>query len=501
MNPRRPEQRARILVIEDDPIIRGNAVELLSEEGFEVSAAENGTLGIALAKARAPELVLCDIMLPGADGYAVLRAMRDSDQTAHVPFIFLTAKADRADIRAGMNLGADDYITKPFTLDELLESVRTRLRRAEELESRARAALAEEPASDRHSAVAALAAAEGAVILDPVMQELYAQAGRAAATDINVLILGETGVGKEILARAVHGCSPRNGGPFVALNCAALSETLLEAELFGNERGAFTGAVHARGGLLEAASSGTVFLDEVGELPHAIQAKLLRAIEEHRVLRVGGRSEREIDVRFVAATNRDLDQEVLRGRFREDLYYRLNGMSFTVPPLRERRTEIAPLSRIFLARANAGYRRQSPLGLSPDYLGALERYDWPGNVRELKNVIERGAVLCQGTTLLISHLPPKISGRPPSRAESRGAAAGTEATPGEPIGPTPTESLVERRERLQHAIDDLERERIRAALDQTGGNQTAAAERLGVSRRTLVYRLTALGLPRPRKKA
>ena len=496
MSSEPPQQPARILVIEDDPIIRGNAVELLSEEGFEVMAAETGTIGIALAKARAPELVLCDIMLPGADGYEVLRAMRDSDETTHVPFIFLTAKADRADIRAGMNLGADDYITKPFTLVELLEAVRTRLRRADELKSRARAALAEEPGSAEQPAVAARAAADGVVVLDPMMQELYAQAARAAATNINVLILGETGVGKEILARALHGWSPRKRGPFVALNCAALTETLLETELFGNERGAFTGALQARSGLLETASSGTVFLDEVGELPPSIQAKVLRAIEEHRVMRVGGRAEREIDVRFVAATNRDLEQEVARGTFREDLYYRLNGISFTVPPLRERRAEIAPLSRMFLARASAEFGRPGALTMSAEYLEALERYAWPGNVRELKNVIERGAVLCQGKTLLVSHLPAKISG------SSMHGGSGLGATVlGESMNAGASSSLVERRERLQQAVDDLERERIRAALEKTGGNQTSAAEALGISRRTLVYRLTALGMPRPRKKS
>jgi two-component system, NtrC family, response regulator AtoC len=490
-------ETARILVIEDDPIIRGNAVELLSEEGFEVLAAETGTLGIALVKARAPELVLCDIMLPGANGYEVLRAVRDCDETASVPFIFLTAKADRADIRAGMNLGADDYITKPFTLVELLEAVRTRLRRAEELKSRARAALAEEPGSAERPAVAARAAADGVVVLDPMMQELYAQAGRAAATNINVMILGETGVGKEILARALHGSSPRKRGPFVALNCAALTETLLEAELFGNERGAFTGAIQARGGLLEAAANGTVFLDEVGELPLSIQAKVLRAIEEHRVMRVGGRAEREIDVRFVAATNRDLEQEVARGCFREDLYYRLNGISFTVPPLRDRRAEIAPLSRMFLARASAEYGRPGGLTMSVEYLEALERYAWPGNVRELRNVIERGAVLCQGKTLLLSHLPAKISS-----CSLTGGSELAALDAGEPATANGSaSSLAERRERLQHAIDDLERERIRAALEKTGGNQTSAAEELGISRRTLVYRLTALGMPRPRKKS
>jgi transcriptional regulator with PAS, ATPase and Fis domain len=264
----------------------------------------------------------------------------------------------------------------------------------------------------------------------------------------------------------------------MALNCAALTESLLESELFGHEKGAFTGALSARGGLFEAASSGTVFLDEVGDLPLAIQTKLLRVLEERRVMRVGGRSAKEIDVRFVAATNRDLERDAESGVFREDLFYRLNGISFTVPPLRERPREIEALSRVFAARFCAEHGR-ARLNITAECLRTLERYSWPGNLRELRNAIERAVVLCPGDALLPEHLPPKVLAGKPSDVAS--------------------EPPADRRALLQKEIDDQERLRIQAALDKTGGNQTTAAKLLGISRRTLVYRLTALQLPRPRK--
>jgi DNA-binding NtrC family response regulator len=489
-----PPRPARILVIEDDAVIRSNVAELLSEEGFEVSTADNGEAGIALANARNPELIICDIMLPLKDGYAVLKTVREAPRTAHIPFIFLTAKAERADMRLGMNLGADDYLTKPFSLAELLEAVQTRLRRTEELAKRARAAIEGVHERTEVPPVPGLSAADGVIVLDPAMRVLYEQAARVAVTHINLLILGETGVGKEVLARAVHALSARSKGPFVAINCGALTESLLEAELFGNEKGAFTGALSARVGLLETASSGTLFLDEVGELTLAIQAKLLRVLEERKLLRVGGRAERDVDVRFLAATNRNLEEEVARGRFREDLYYRLNGISLTIPPLSARRSEIAALCRVFLARFCAELGRAETLTLSPECLAILENYAWPGNLRELKNVIQRGIVLCQGNSLLPEHLPTKlVNGGTSSRSSQPAVELGaSQGAPGEPHA--------DRREALQRELNDLERKRIQAALEETGGNQSLAAEKLGISRRTLVYRLTALGLPRPRKR-
>lgn len=252
------------------------------------------------------------------------------------------------------------------------------------------------------------------------MRALYEEAARVAASPINVVVLGENGVGKELLSRAIHSFSPRKAGPFVALNCAALSESLVLSELFGYEKGAFTGALQSRAGLLESASGGTLFLDEVGELPLSMQSKLLRVIEEKKVMRVGARTEREVDVRFVAATNRDLDEEVAAGRFRQDLYFRLNGVSLTVPPLRERREEIRPLASMFLARA-LGSLQAPPLSIDEATFEVLERYPFPGNVRELKNLIERGAALCRGR-VLPAFLPPlgEVSG---TRSSKRSTSA------------------------------------------------------------------------------
>jgi DNA-binding NtrC family response regulator len=478
----------RVLVVEDDPVIRANVLELLVEEGFEVISAQDGADGLALAKARIPELIVCDITLPKLDGYAVLRGIREDPATASTPFIFLTAKAERTDMRTGMSLGADDYLTKPFTASELLDAVHTRMRRVSELLARGRAALERESESEAADSVRlpAFTPSDGVVVLDPSMHALYEQVARAAASSINVLILGETGVGKELLARAIHNLSPRKAGPFVALNCAALTESLLQSELFGHEKGAFTGALQARAGLLETAAGGTLFLDEIGELPLSIQTKLLRALESHSVMRVGARVERGVDVRFVAATNRDVEAEAEAGTFREDLYYRLNGISFTIPPLRARRAEIAPLCRMFLARYTAELGRGSPLRISDEALNLLLGYHWPGNVRELRNVIERGAVLCSGEVLFPEHLPQRlVSGLSSRPASSPPALEGTRE-----------DALSRARNELQ----GIERQRILEALEHCGGNQTRAAEALGISRRTLVYRLSDLGMPRPRKR-
>lgn len=474
----------RVLVVEDDPLIRANVLELLSEEGFEGISARDGADGIALAKARVPDLVICDIALPKLDGYAVLRAIRDDPAIASTPFIFLTAKAERADVRTGMNLGADDYLTKPFTARDLLDAVRIRMRRISELLARGQAALEKDHAVAESVRSPALSTGN-VVVLDAKMANLYELVARAAASPINVLVLGETGVGKEVLARALHNLSPRKAGPFVALNCAALTESLLQSELFGHEKGAFTGALAARAGLLEAADRGTLFLDEVGDLPLSIQTKLLRVLEDKKVLRIGARTERAVDVRFVAATNRDIEAEAETGTFREDLFYRLNGISFTIPPLRERRTEIAALGRMFLARYNAELGRDAAIGMSDEVLHLLENYPWPGNVRELKNAIERAAVLCSGDKLRPEHLPARIVSGNPTRSS---------APPGH------ENSREDIMARARNELQGIERQRILDALEQSGGNQTRAAEVLGISRRTLVYRLGELGVPRPRKR-
>jgi DNA-binding NtrC family response regulator len=307
------------------------------------------------------------------------------------------------------------------------------------------------------------------------VRRLYALAARAASGAIGVVILGETGVGKDVLARFLHDASPRAARPFVSVNCAALSESLLESELFGHERGAFTGAGAAKEGLLETAPGGTVFLDEVGELPAATQAKLLRAVETREVLRVGGVRARKIDVRFVAATNRDLEADVARGAFRRDLYFRLNGMTLSIPPLRERPRDLPLLARAFVKTLSAGSGRRRAPALSDGALAVLATHAWPGNVRELRNVLERALLLCDGDVVSEAHLPTESFVAPP-------------APP--PLAAAPAQEP-----------RDAERARILAALTACAGNQSRAAKKLGISRKVLIARLDAYGVARPRKSA
>ena len=325
---------------------------------------------------------------------------------------------------------------------------------------------------------------EGIVVADEAMRRLYDLVARVAPGTIGVLLTGETGVGTEVVAEAVHRLSPRAARPLLRLNCAALSETLLESELFGHDRGAFTGAVQAKPGLLETADGGTILLDEVGELPLATQAKLLRVLEERQVLRVGGLTPRAIDVRFVAATNRDLEAEVRRGAFRQDLLFRLNGVTLTVPPLRERVSEIEPMARAFLHATCHRLARSREPGLSAEAVTFLCTYDWPGNVRELRNVIERAVLLCDEPLIGLDHLP----------TEKRSATLSASRPPPAPVLPQSSAP-----EALRKDLQDVEKQHILDALAQCGGNQTQAAKLLGISRRTLTSRLTDYGVPRPRK--
>ncbi len=307
--------------------------------------------------------------------------------------------------------------------------------------------------------------APGIVIKDPALVKLYEEAARAAAMSLPILIVGETGVGKDVLARFVHERSQRAKKPFVALNCAALSETLAESELFGHEKGAFTGAVGTRAGLFETANGGTVFLDEIGELPLATQAKLLRTLESSEVLRVGSSKPIKVDVRFVSATNLDLERASTQGKFRQDLYFRVNGITLHVPPLRARKAEIVELARRFLEAASKKADFAKTPVLAEETIAALESYAWPGNVRELRYAMERALVTGSEGPILVEHLPPQMRGATTPSGKEEGAT----------------------------------RERVIEALAKCDGNQTRAAELLGVSRRTLINRMIEFGLPRPRK--
>jgi two-component system, NtrC family, response regulator AtoC len=312
--------------------------------------------------------------------------------------------------------------------------------------------------------------ADGLVVQDPAMRELHRLIERVALSDISVLLYGDTGVGKEVFARRIHACSPRADKLFLGLNCAALAASLLESELFGYERGAFTGAVATKPGLLETAQGGTVLLDEIGEMPIAIQVKLLRVLEERQVLRLGGTKTRPIDVRVLSATNRRLESAIEDGSFRRDLYFRLNGVIIEIPPLRDRPSEIEPLARRFADLAARRLGAEAPLEIHPGVWERLRRYQWPGNIRQLRNVMERAVALSEGGPITVDDLPVDTYVGPAFKA------------------PAPAQG------------EDAERERILAALEQCAGNQTRAAELLGISRRTLVSRLGDYNLPRPRKR-
>jgi transcriptional regulator with GAF, ATPase, and Fis domain len=335
------------------------------------------------------------------------------------------------------------------------------------------------------------AAAEGAERPVPAMAELERIVERVAPSDLSVLVVGETGVGKEVLSEAIHRRSRRAGRPLLRLNCAAFTETLLESELFGYERGAFSGADETRPGLLETAHTGTVFLDEVGELPASIQAKLLRVLEERRVRRVGGREVRDIDVRFVSATNRDLEAESHRGAFRLDLYYRLNGITLAIPPLRERTAEIRGLAVAFAERIAERLGQVRP-ELSTEAIAYLEAQPWPGNIRELKNAVERAVVLADAVRIEPAHF-----GAGGGAGAGAAARAGASGTAGAPLSsePRPGASSGE----LKSELEAIEKKRILEALERAGGSQRKAAQLLGMARGTLLARLDAYGVPRPKK--
>jgi two-component system response regulator AtoC len=456
---------SRILVIDDDPDILDNILELLEAEGFEGVGAGDGKVGVSAALANPPALIVCDIGMPVMDGFQVLQAIRDYPETSAVPFIFLTAWTQRSDIRQGMNLGADDYLTKPFSRAELLAAIRSRLARHQHL-------TADAPVQ---SPVASSGDDAGPIVCAPALQAVYDEALRAARTDLAVLLLGETGVGKDVLAHAIHKASPRAGHPFVPLNCAALSEGLVDSELFGHEKGAFTGASTQRSGLFETADGGTVFLDEIGDLPLSTQVKLLRVLETRQVMRVGGRAYRDINVRFVSATHHNLEAESESGRFRLDLFYRIGVIVLTVPPLRERQEDIAPLATRFARGMSRRMGRTAPVQLSSELIGALEAWSWPGNVRELRNTIERCVALSQSDEIGLDLLPVRLR------------------HPEIPPGRSSLKDEVRRQQRR------LEREQILRALEENSWNQTRTARALGISRRTLINRLDEYNLPRPRK--
>ena len=451
---------APILLVEDRDGLRGVLAETLQAEGHAVEAVAAGDEAVRrLAEGRRYSVVLTDLKLPGADGLAVLEMALRSDPG--LPVVVLTGFGSVETAVAAMKLGAVDFLSKPVDPDLLVLLV-GRLVAARRADV-ARALLAEE---------AGLAGMPRIVGSSPALAEALERTRRAAATEVTVLLTGESGTGKELFARAVHALSPRAKGPFVAVNVAALPESLVENELFGHERGAYTGAGDRRAGRFELADGGTLFLDEIAELPAAAQSKLLRIVEERTFLRVGGTVPLTVDVRIVAATNRDLAGRVKAGQFREDLYYRLDVFPVRLPPLRARPEDIPALARDF-ARVTARQVKRGIVEFSPAALEKLVRHDWPGNIRELKNVVERAVIL--------------------SAAELIRPAEIVLGVPGEVAPPHPSLDgiLDETIERWRRAGEVA---RIRKALADAGGDRSRAAEDLGIPVRRLAQRIKELGI-------
>jgi two-component system NtrC family response regulator/two-component system response regulator HydG len=443
--------KQRILVVDDEQNARDALKTILTEEGYEVREAADGEAGLeALADFR-PDAVLCDIRMPKLDGLSFLaRAKEEGHQAV---FVMMTAFASIETAVQAMKAGAEDYLTKPVDVSSVLAKLekvlekRALKRDNEQLRERLREKY-------KFSNIVGDSAE---------LQAVFDVVKRAAPTRATVLVLGESGTGKELIAQAIHEESTRRDKPFIKVNCAALTESLLESELFGHEKGSFTGAVGRREGRFELADGGTLFLDEIGEISAGLQVKLLRVLQQKEFERVGGTQTLKVDVRVVAATNRDLEAEVKAGRFREDLFYRLNVVAVTLPPLRRRKSDIPALVAHFIERYSEVHGK-SVRGLAPGTLNALLSYDWPGNVRELGNVIERAVVLARGAELTSDDLPPTLRGPRPTSRSSDSLIPGA-------------------------TLYEIEREAILRTLELVDGSTSRAADLLGISVRKIQYRL------------
>jgi len=442
----------RILIVDDEPSIREILGIMLGQEGYETKTAESVGTAVQTLESCSFQMVICDLKLPDGTGLDVLDTARR--RGIDTPFVIITAHTTPQNALESLRAGAVEYLSKPFEVEELKHIV------AKHIGGR------REPMD--HQEIPEF------IGRSPAVQKILGLVPRVAVTPSTVLITGESGTGKELLARAIHTQSPRASGPFLSVNCGALPEGLLESELFGHVRGAFTGAVRDNPGLFAEASGGTLFLDEVGELTLAIQVKLLRVLQERRVRRVGGTSETKVDVRIIAATNRDLAAELDRGTFREDLYYRLNVLHLHLPPLRARTEDIPDLARHFVEKI---CRRLGipPKRLTADALSVLQAYAWPGNVRELENIVERTVALETGEVITAGSLPETIRG---SRSEPQVEQA-----------PLPEEGLD-----LEEFLNGLRRSLMRQALLRSGWRQKRAAELLRMSYRSFRYYAEKLGL-------
>jgi DNA-binding NtrC family response regulator len=441
-----PSKAPRILVVDDDSGQRSLLETFLRAKGYRTQSAASGEAALQLLAEEPFSMMISDVRMAGMSGIETLRRVREKHH--ELPVLLVTAFADIRSAVSAMRDGAVNYLAKPIDLDELMASVRLALVPGSEPEA-ARAKESPLPT--------------GVVTQSPLMQAVFRDAAVIAPSETRVLITGESGVGKEVVADVIHFWSQRANGPLVKVNCAAIPENLLESELFGHEKGSFTGAVQQRIGRFEEASGGTIFLDEIGDLPSPLQAKLLRIINDGSFRRIGGGSDLRTNARVIAATNRELEAQIAAGRFREDLFYRLNVMEIHIPPLRERPEDILPLATHFIGQ----FSRQKSR-FSANVASVLMRYNWPGNVRELRNAMERAALLSRGEIVLPEHLPARI------------LAATAEAVA---RAPQPGEA---------RRLDEIEREAILKALRKNNYNRTETARELAISRRALTYKLQQL---------
>ena len=486
--------RSRILVVDDERMIRWSIQQALAKDGHSVSTVETGEEAVAQAADESPDLVLLDITLPGIDGIEVLRRLKTQDPAITV--VMLTAIEELKVVVEAMRLGAYDYVSKPFELDRLRVIVQNALDRRE---------LRQEVEFHRKESVRKYGF-HRIVGQSPGLRAVVEIARKVAKSEAaTVLLQGESGTGKDLVAQAIHYESSRANRPFIPINCTALPEDLLESELMGHEKGAFTDANAAKKGLFEVADGGTIFLDEIGDMKPGLQAKLLRFIENKVFRRVGGHRDISVDVRIVAATNRNLDRLVREGTFREDLFFRLNVIPIRIPPLRERREDILPLAEHFLAEFSNDIRRPRA-GFSDLAKRQMAAHDWPGNVRELRNIVERALILGAAGMVDRLDLPMPPDARDPSVAlssadapgEAVGYAPRADVAAGGSSGTAPSVAIAPAGHgfRLPPSgivLEDLERDLILQALEMTQGNQTRAAEALGLTRDALRYRMKKFG--------
>jgi DNA-binding NtrC family response regulator len=456
-----------VLLVEDKDSLRAMLRHALEAQGHVVLEARDETEAVHQLRQSRPAVVLTDLKLPTGDGFGVLRAAKELDP--ELPVVVMTAYGSIQDAVTAMREGAQDFLAKPVDPDHLLLMVERAIAQRRMM---AEYILLKEEMAERRGAPRIIGE-------DGKLRHVLQQLHRAAATDATVLLEGESGTGKELFARGLHALSPRADAPFVAINCAAIPDTLLETELFGHEKGAFTGAVARKAGRFELAHRGTLFLDEIGDLPLALQAKILRALEEKRFERVGGTQSLLVDVRVVAATNRNLKQRVSERQFREDLFFRLSVFPIQIPPLRERSKDVVILARHFVDRFCRDLNKK-PLTLSSVALDELNTYAWPGNVRELQNCIERAVILCDGDTIQPRHL--NLSFRAP-------AVVAPAASPWEEIDLAGTMT-----EALRRVTAEVERRKLETALSETAGNKQRAADALQISYKTLLQKLKEYGI-------